>query len=770
MTMMSGTPTIVPETGRSPDPVAGARRLLARLRDVMAGSGTAQSRLDKIVMTIAHEMSADVCSCYVMRAGEVLELFATIGLNPDAVHKTRMRVGEGLIGDVAAHARPIALANAPSHPNFAYRPETGEDPFNGFLAVPILRGGRVRGVLAIQHKDRRDYDEQEVETLQTIAMIVAELVVTGELVDSRELSLVNDLVLLPSRLEGTSLNRGVAMGVAVLHRPQLTIRQMVADDPEAELARLKEAVESMHSAIDQMLIAVGQADSEHAEIMQTYRMVAADRGWLNRIREAIRSGLTAEAAVQRVQDDNSARMAQIADPYIRDRLLDLNDITNRLLQHLAGKPVEAIGGTLPDEFILVARNLGPAELLDYDRRRLRGLVMEEGSAYSHVAIVARALDIPVVGQAADVLRRVEPLDFLIVDGDNGQIFVRPADDIQAVFAASMAARQRRQAEYAKLRDLPAVTADGQDVTLMLNCGLLIDLPHLSGTGADGVGLYRTEIPFMVRPSYPDVATQLENYSKVLDEAAGKPVNFRTLDVGGDKTLPYFPELGEENPALGWRAIRIGLDRPSMLRKQLRAMLLAAAGRDLRVMFPMVATVAEFIQARRILDLEVKRLADSGQPGPVSLKVGVMMEVPALLFQLDALLPLVDFMSVGSNDMLQYLFASDRGNPMLNNRYDLLSPALLRVLKMLVEKCAEAGVTLSLCGEMASKPLDAMALLGVGMRHLSMSAPAFFPVKAMLRSLHVADLSAYMDRLYHLPVRSLRPYLKAYAADHGIRLG
>ncbi|OYQ36041.1 phosphoenolpyruvate--protein phosphotransferase [Niveispirillum lacus] len=736
----------------------------------MAGSGSAQGRLDKIVMTIAHEMTADVCSCYVMRAGEVLELFATIGLNPDAVHKTRMRVGEGLIGDVAAHSRPIALANAPSHPNFAYRPETGEDPFNGFLAVPILRGGRVRGVLAIQHKDRREYDEQEVETLQTIAMIVAELVVVGELVDSRELSVVNDLVLLPSRVEGTSLNRGVGMGVAVLHRPQLTIRQMVADDPETELARLKEAVTSMHSAIDQMLIAVGESDSEHAEIMQTYRMVAADRGWLNRIREAIRSGLTAEAAVQRVQDDNSARMAQVADPYIRDRLLDLNDITNRLLQHLAGKPVAATGGTLPDEFVLVARNLGPAELLDYDRRRLRALVLEEGSAYSHVAIVARALDIPVVGQAADILRRVEPLDFLIVDGDNGQVFVRPADDIQAVFVASLAARQRRQAEYARLRDLPAVTLDGQHVTLMLNCGLLIDLPHLKTTGADGVGLYRTEIPFMVRPSYPDVATQFDNYSKVLEEAGDKPVNFRTLDVGGDKTLPYFPELGEENPALGWRAIRIGLDRPSMLRKQLRAMLMAGAGREVRIMFPMVATVAEFIQARRILDLEVKRLKESGHPGPANLKVGVMMEVPALLFQLDALLPLVDFMSVGSNDMLQYLFASDRGNPMLNNRYDLLSPALLRVLKMLVEQCGQSGVTLSLCGEMASKPLDAMALLGVGIRHLSMSAPAFFEVKSMLRTLHAGDLSAYMDRLYHLPVRSLRPYLKAYAADHGIVLG
>lgn len=768
--MTSGAPAMVPQTGRSPDPATGARRLLARLRDVMAGSGSAQARLDKIVMTIAHEMAADVCSCYVMRAGEVLELFATIGLNQDAVHKTRMRVGEGLIGDVAAHSLPVALADARSHPNFAYRPETGEDPFNGFLAVPILRGGRVRGVLAIQHKDSRNYDEQEVETLQTIAMIVAELVVTGELVDARELSLVNDLVLLPSRVEGTSLNRGVGMGVAVLHRPQLTIRQMISDDPEGELARLKEAVEGMHSAIDQMLIAVGQVDSEHAEIMETYRMVAADRGWLNRIREAIRSGLSAEAAVQHVQNDNSARMAQVADPYIRDRLLDLNDITNRLLQHLAGKPVVATGGTLPDEFVLVARNLGPAELLDYDRRRLRALVLEEGSAYSHVAIVARALDIPVVGQASDILRRVEPLDFLIVDGDNGQVFVRPADDIQAVFVASLAARQRRQAEFAKLRDVPAVTADGQHVSMMLNCGLLIDLPHLKSTGADGVGLYRTEIPFMVRPSYPDVATQFENYSKVLEEAGGLPVNFRTLDVGGDKTLPYFPELGEENPALGWRAIRIGLDRPSMLRKQLRAMLMAGSGRDVRIMFPMVATVTEFVQARRILDLEVRRLAAAGQPGPASLKVGVMMEVPALLFQLDALLPLVDFMSVGSNDMLQYLFASDRGNPMLNNRYDLLSPAMLRVLKMLVEKCRAAGVTLSLCGEMASKPLDAMALLGVGMRNLSMSAPAFFEVKGMLRSVHAGDLAAYMDQLYHLPVRSLRPYLKAYAADHLVRLG
>lgn len=760
-------PSSTMEPGPAKDPAVGARRLLARLRDIMAGSGAAQDRLDKITKTIAHEMSADVCSCYVMRAGEVLELFATIGLNQDAVHKTRMRVGEGLIGDVAAHARPIALANAQSHPNFAYRPETGEDPFHGFLAVPILRGGRVRGVLAIQHAARRDYDEQEVETLQTIAMVVAELVAAGELVDSRELSVANDLVLLPSRLEGTSMNRGIGIGLAVLHRPQLTIRQMVADDPEAELARLRDAVDGMHSAIDQLLIAVGESEGEHAEIMQTYRMVASDRGWLNRIREAIRSGLTAEAAVQRVQNDNRARLSQASDPYLRDRLHDLDDITNRLLQHLAGKPVTAVGGTLPDEFVLVARNLGPAELLDYDRRRLRGLVLEEGAAYSHVSIVARALDIPVVGQCADVLNRVEPLDSLIVDGDHGQVFIRPSEDIQEAFTRSVQARQRRIAEYAGQRDLPAVTLDGTPIQVMLNAGLLIDLPHLHATGADGIGLYRTEIPFMVRSSYPDVATQFETYSKVLDEAKGKPVVFRTLDVGGDKTLPYFPELGEENPALGWRAIRIGLDRPAMLRKQLRAMLMAAGGRELRVMFPMVAEVAELDRARKVLDLELARLARQGHAAPASLKVGVMMEVPSLLFQLDALLPRIDFMSVGSNDMLQYLFASDRGNPMMNNRYDLLAPAMLRVLRLLVEKCGEKGVSLSLCGEMASRPLDAMALLGVGLRTISLSAPAYFDVKNMLRHLDLRELSPFLARLYDCPDHSLRPRLRDFARDRGI---
>lgn len=766
--------------GATPSPAGAARpggdaarrgrRLLARLRDVMAASGSAQARLDKIVTLIAAEMGADVCSSYVMRAGEVLELFATHGLNPSAVHKTRLRVGEGLVGDIAAHARPIALANAPAHPSFAYRPETGEDPFDSFMGVPILRGGRVRGVLAIQHIARRDYDEQEVETLETVAMVVAELVAAGDLVDNSELSVGNDLVLLPSRLEGTSLNRGVGMGLAVLHRPQLTIRQMVADDPEIELTRLSDAVDSMHSAIDRLLVMSSDTAGEHRDIIETYRMFATDRGWLSRIRDAIRTGLTAEAAVQQVQNDNRARMASVTDPYLRERQLDLDDITNRLLQHLAGRQNGADGGTLPDEFILVSRNLGPAELLDYDRSRLRGLVLEEGAAYSHVAIVARALDIPVVGQCAGVLNRVDPMDALIVDGDHGHVFVRPAEDITEAFQKSLLVGTQRKLAMAAERDLPAITRDGAAVRLMLNAGLLIDLPHLRDSGADGIGLYRTEIPFMVRHSYPDVAAQMETYVKVLDEAGDKPVAFRTLDVGGDKTLPYFPDLGEENPALGWRAVRIGLDRPAMLRKQLRALLRAGSGRRLQLMFPMVADVAEFLGARAILDMELDRLARDGHAPPARLKVGVMMEVPSLMFQLDALLPLVDFVSVGSNDMLQYLFAADRGNPMTNGRYDPLAPAMLLLLRQLTARCREAGVALSVCGEMAGRPLEAMTLIGLGLRTLSMSASCVGEVKAVIRSMDAGAVGRYLDELLAHPVRkSLRGHLRAYALDHGVAL-
>ncbi len=726
--------------------LTGSRRLLRRLRDIMAGSGSAQQRLDKIVQVIAADMVAEVCSAYIMRAGEVLELFATEGLRREAVHRTRLRVGEGLVGVIGATARPLALADAQAHPDFAYRPETGEEIYHSLMGVPILRGGRVLGVLVVQNRTLRNYSEDEVEALQTIAMVLAELAASGELIEPGELAPSDGIALLRVRLEGTRLNAGLAMGAAVLHEPRIVIRQVVAEDPEAELERLRK---------------------EHRDILEAYRMFAADRGWLARIREAVRGGLTAEAAVQKVQDDNRARMNQVSDPYLRERLADLEDLANRLQQHLGGAMATVAAADLPDEFILIARSMGPAELLDYDRSRLKGLVLEEGSPTAHVAIVARALDIPVVGRVKDILAKVEAGDLVVADGDHAQVYVRPSEDIQAAIAANIQMRLAQKEKYAAIRLAPAATLDGVEVALHLNAGLLIDLPYLDETGAAGIGLYRTEIPFMVQDSFPDVERQAELYARVLDHAGDRPVTFRTLDIGGDKVLPYMPESEEENPAMGWRAIRIALDRPAMLRQQLRALLRAASGRRLRIKFPMVAEVAEFEAARAVLGVELSRARNRGLTMPSEIKVGVMLEVPALLWQLPMLLPLVDFVAVGSNDLLQFLFACDRGNPRLAGRYDPLAPAVLTMLRELVRECDRHRVPVSLCGEMAGSPLEAMALLGVGFRILSMTASSVGPVKTMIRSLHLAPLEQFLATLAATPDHSLRAKLSAFAQDHDV---
>ena len=746
------------------------RRLLARVRDVMAGAGAAQERLDEIVVIIATDMVAEVCSIYVQRAGEVLELFATQGLNPTAVHQTRLRIGEGLIGHIADHARPLNLADAQNHPFFAFRPETGEEIYHSLMGVPILRGGRVIGVLAVQNRTRRNYAEEEVETLQTVAMVLAEMVAGGELISRDELLPADGNALLPLRLEGIRLNPGHGMGMAVVHQPHFNVRRLVAENPDHEHERLLSAVSEMHGALDDMLKATDlAAGGEHRDILETYRMIAEDAGWLARMDEAISSGLTAEAAVQKVHNDIRARMSKVTDHYLHERLHDLEDLANRLLHHLIGGEETTPQNDLPPEVILVARTMGPAQLLDYDRTSLRGLVLEEGSPTAHVAIVARALDIPVVGQMRNVLGLIEPGDPILVDGDNGRVFIRPGEDLVHGFQETIAAHHRSKAAYASLRDLPAVTLDGERVDVNINAGLLVDMQYLDETGADGVGLYRTEVPFMVRSQFPDVEAQRALYSTVLDQAGDKPVLFRTLDVGGDKVLPYWTQSAEENPTMGWRAIRIALDRPALLRQQLRAMIQAAQGRDLRLMFPMIAEVAEFDAARAIVDLELDRARERGLPPPKTLSVGSMIEVPSLAFQMPALLERVDFLSVGSNDLFQFLFASDRSNPRLSERYDPLSPAVLTFLHTMLNQCRDADVPLGLCGEMAARPLDAMALIGLGFRSISVPPPFVEPTKMMIRSLAVKPLAQYMEALYNLPRHSARSRLRAFALDHGVKV-
>jgi phosphotransferase system enzyme I (PtsP) len=526
----------------------------------------------------------------------------------------------------------------------------------------------------------------------------------------------------------------------------------------------------MQTAIDDLVVTSrGLGAGEHRDIIEAYRMFAADRGWLNRITEAVRSGLTAEAAVQKIREETRTRMMQIADPYLRERLLDLEDLANRLQHFLMGGLVGGEMGALPSEFILVAHSMGPAELLDYAHRRVRGLVLEEGSPTAHVAIVARAFDIPVVGRVEDATSRAESGDILIVDGDHGQVLIRPSEDMQQSFEEAIAARTRRRAYYETLRDQPAVTLDGVPIRLLLNAGLLIDLVQVAAIGAEGVGLFRTEIPLLTRDAFPDVADQTGFYRRAFEQVGDRQIIFRTLDIGGDKVLPYLSHAAEENPAMGWRAIRIGLDRPAMLRQQLRALLRAASGRDLWVKFPMIAEVAEFEAARHLLDLEQRRAEAEGHPPPRSLRVGVMLEVPSLLWQLPELLKRVDFLSICTKDLAQFLFASDRGNPRLADRYDLLSAPIVALLRDVVAKCAAAQVPLSMCGEMAGSPVDAMMLIALGFRTLSLTATALGPVKTMIRSLDASGVARYLDEIGERPDHSLRHRIESYAHDHGVAL-
>ncbi|HET6522454.1 MAG TPA: phosphoenolpyruvate--protein phosphotransferase [Geminicoccaceae bacterium] len=750
---------------------SAARLLLRRLVEVMAEPVSPQERLDRIVRMIARDIVAEVCSVYVLRPGEVLELFATEGLRPSAVHQTRLRIGQGLVGLIAAQGRVINLPDAQSHPNFVYRPETGEEAYHSFLGVPIAPGGRVAGVLVVQNRARRHYTEEEVEALQIVGTVLAQMLAAGTLVDVA--GYPTDIVgrmMGPRRLEGTRLVEGVATGSAVLHRPRIEVSRLLADDPEAETRRLEEAVAGLRDSVDELLALPEIAGGEQRDVLEAYRMFANDAGWLRRMREAIRTGLSAEAAVKRVQEETRLRMGQVSDSYLRERLLDLDSLADRLLRQLVGAAARGHDpAELPEAFVLVARGLGPAELLEYDRGRLQGVILEEGSPTAHVTIIARALDIPMLGRVEGALSAIAPGDRVALDGDHGQVYVRPSEDVEQAFSHSLRVRAERRRRYAALRDRPAVTRDGMRVSLYLNAAFLVDLPHLDATGADGIGLYRTELAFMVRDCHPDVGDQTELYRKVLEHAGGRPVVFRTLDVGGDKHLPYWHFPHEDNPAMGWRAIRMALDRPAVLRGQLRALVRAAAGRTLSVMFPMVAEVAEFDAARRLLDMELERARAAGRAPPRAVRVGTMLEVPALFWQLPALLRRIDFLAIGSNDLMQFLFACDRGNPRLTDRYDVLSPPVLSFLRELVQRCREAGVQLSVCGEMASRPLEAMVLVGLGLRHLSVSPSDVGPVKTMLTSLSCARLSGYLAQLYDLPDHSVRARLRNYAKDHGVCL-
>lgn len=737
--------------------------LLRLIRDVMAQAASAQTRLDQVVSVIAEGFASEVCSVYLLRAGDILELYASKGLNASSVHKTRLGVGRGLVGDIASNAELLNTSDAANHPKFEYRPETGEEIYSSFAGVPILQRGKAIGVLVVQGKEPKAYTPDQLEVLQTVAMVLSELAMSGQLVDSQEIKTATG-GLVAEQLAGMRLSPGIAKAVAVLHQPQQVIINYVATDTDYEKERFAAAILNLQTQFDTYIESSGLPEGhEQRDLIEAYILFTQDRGWNNRISEAIASGLTAEAGVKKVQEELRAKMSQMASPYIKERIQDLEDLSNHLLQILLGKPMAALASELPEEYILVARALGPAELLDYDHKRIRGLILEEGSATAHTAVIARAMDIPALGRVEKATTLIQPGDIVIMDAEAGNVYVRPNDQVQLAMDVRIQQYAKREAEYEIFRPLPAVTKDDVRISLNINAGLFVDTASVEQEGIDGIGLYRTELPYMTSDHFPEVEVQRQLYAGMYDQLPDKRIIFRSFDIGGDKKVPYLHAGEEENPAMGWRATRIGLDRPGILRKQFRALILAADGKPLHLLLPFIAQVSEFDAAKELLEQELALTPVK----PSIIKLGVMIEIPSILWQLDALMTRVDFVSIGSNDLMQFLFACDRGAVHMANSYDTLSPIMLRVVKSVLDKARDHHVEVSFCGEMARKPLDALALIGVGVRSLSVSASAIGPLKAMIRSFTLAELEKYMGYLLQSSEPSVRNWLQAYAQDHGI---
>ncbi len=733
-----------------------SRKLLGRLRDAMASDDAGQARLDKITHLIATSMGCEVCSIYLFRDEDTLELCATEGLKPDAVHETRMKMGEGLVGRVAKRKRIINTPNAPQAPGFRFMPETGEEIYSSFLGIPVQRLGEMLGVLVVQSKAAREFSSDEVYALEVVAMVLAEMTELGAFVgDGAAMSARHSQ---PVLIRGTVGQEGVAEGHVWLHEPRVVVSNPVADDPVRETERLNDAIDQLRVSVDQMMSMAG-GDKDQQQVLEAYRMFANSKGWLRRMEEDIGRGLSAEASVEKEQSLARARMGQANDIYLRERLSDLDDLSNRLLRILTGQGSNT-GAEMPVNPILVARNIGPAELLEYGRS-LRGIVLEGGSVGSHAAIVARALAIPLIVHAARITNDALNGDRIMVDGEQGVVHLRPDDSVASAFRDKIAMQAEAQERYASIRDKPAETKCGQIIGLHMNAGLMADLPSLEGSGAEGVGLFRTELQFLVRSKMPKRSELSALYSRVLDAAHDKRVVFRTLDIGSDKVLPYMKPNDEPNPALGWRAIRVGLDKPGIMRMQLQALLRAANGRPLSVMFPFVAQFEEYRAARIEMDKAIAGEERLGHVLPSQIEVGAMLETPSLAFAPKKFFEEVEFLSIGGNDLKQFFFAADRENELVRRRYDTLNVSFLSFLEGIVARCRETGTPLSFCGEDAGRPVEALCFAAIGIMSFSMRPASIGPVKSLLRRSDLTEVLAVINEARERGDQSVRSAVMEY---------
>ncbi|GAD54623.1 MAG: phosphotransferase system enzyme I (PtsP) [Limimaricola cinnabarinus] len=739
-----------------------SRKLLGRLSAVMAEGGAGQARLDSIVSLIATSMKTEVCSIYLFRDAETLELCATEGLMAESVHQTRMRLGEGLVGRTARTRQVVNTADAPSEPGFRYMPETGEERYSSFCGVPIQRLGEPLGVLVVQSRDAREFTPDEIYALEVVAMVLAEMTELGAFVDTgAALSARHQQAVM---FKGTSGQEGAAEGRVWLHEPRVVVTNPFAEDPVIELTRLRAAIDELRVTVDEMLSGATSANADQVQVLETYRMFANSRSWMKRMEEDIESGLSAEAAVEKEQSLARSRMNRSGDNYMRERLSDLDDLSNRLLRILTGQGRDT-GAEMPDDPVLVARNIGPGELLEYGKK-LKGIVLEEGSVGSHAAIVARAWAIPLVIHAKNITQEALNGDVILVDGDQGAAHLRPEETVKTAFRDKIAMQARALERYASIRDLKATALCGTTVSLHMNAGLMADLPSLKGSGAEGVGLFRTELQFLIRNKMPKRAELSALYARVMDSANGKRVAFRTLDIGSDKVLSYMKPNDEPNPAMGWRAIRVGLDKPGVLRMQLQALIRAAAGRPLAVMFPFVALPAEFHAAREEFDKAMERERILGHPLPESVEVGAMLETPSLAYAPDDFFNAVDFLSVGGNDLKQFFFAADRENERVRRRYDTLDVSFLSFLDHILMRAKTGNTSVSFCGEDAGRPMEALCLAALGFRMLSMRPASVGPVKHLIRHCNLQGLRGVIDEARGSGAASVRPAVTKWLTSQG----
>ena len=708
-----------------------------------------EDKMDSLMKVIVEESLA-MSACLYIKADDVsLECVASF---PKVESVPSIRIGDGVVGKVGSDNQ---TSFASSKKDFQ-------------IAIPIKRWSKTVGVLHLFFISPHDYDEEEVEALETVCMFLSEYIASEDVAVYLKKVIKSRGIISKDKLKGTIINSGYAIGNVVVHRRRKAVTEVFAKDKDKEIEKLEDARQKMNKDLDDKFNQEGLKSSEHVEILDAYRMIANDKGWYKRIVNHINSGLTAEASVEQAYTEMWNRLSGATDTYLKERLHDLRDIADRLRLYLSGEDCNNETNNYKD-IIIVATSMGPADLMDYDYKKIRGLIIEECTPTMHVSIVAKTLNVPVIAGIDGLFKDVKEGSIISIDGKDGTVTVNPSKAIIDKITQNIEIKAKEQKQIEKLKKLKSKTKDKERVNLYINIGMDFDFDNIKRTNCDGVGLYRTEIPFMSAEKMPDITKQVECYKRLYNAAEGKKIIFRSLDVGSDKLLPYWNSITEDNPAIGWRSIRITLDRRAILRKQMRAFIRAASGKELNVMFPMISNLDEFLEAKETFMFAYEREKKIGTEMPSKVNLGMMIEVPSVVFQLREILKYCDFISVGTNDLYQFFFACDRGNPRLDGRYDVLSAPFLNLMKKIIKEADMANVPCSVCGEMASSPIDAMALIGLGFRNLSVSSASYGKVKAMIRSLSVKGIEDYLNNILSSSRRTLRPQLKSYATDHAIEI-